>query len=313
MKKMILLLIAVTFVLNGCRKNDDQEVYLFSYFRGNGEDGLYLAASDDGYTFTAINNDKPLLQPTAGNDKLMRDPCIIQGPDGTFHMVWTVSWNERGIGYSSSKDLITWQKQKFIPVMKYEPTARNCWAPEVFYDDATQQFIIFWSTTIPGYSPETEKTADAGWDHRMYYTVTKDFNTFSKTKIFYDHGFNVIDGTLLKNNNIYYLFLKDETRYPPQKNIRVATAQNVEGPYSTPSIPITGNYWAEGPTALKIGDKYIVYFDKYAENKMGAICSSDLKNWDDISDKISFPQGIRHGTIFKVKRKIFDKLLKSLE
>lgn len=38
----------------------------------------------------------------------MRDPCIIAGPDGVFHLVWTISWNEKGIGYAHSKDLIHW-------------------------------------------------------------------------------------------------------------------------------------------------------------------------------------------------------------
>ncbi len=36
----------------------------------------------------------------------MRDPSIIKGRDEKFHLVWTVSWNDRGIGYASSSDLI---------------------------------------------------------------------------------------------------------------------------------------------------------------------------------------------------------------
>jgi hypothetical protein len=55
----------------------------------------------------------------------MRDPCIIRDKDGIFHMVWTVSWNEKGIGYAWSRDLINWSQQKYIPVMEHEPEARN--------------------------------------------------------------------------------------------------------------------------------------------------------------------------------------------
>ena len=69
--------------------------------------------------------------------------------------------------------------------------------------------------------------------------------------------------------------------------------------YSNASAPITGNYWAEGPTTLKINGQWIVYFDKYRDHKYGAIQSQDLINWTDISDKISLPKGIRHGSIFK--------------
>src|SRR6478609_9912500 len=104
-------------------------VYIFSYFKGNGEDGLHLAYSYDGYVFTALNRDSSFLRPVISKDKLMRDPCIIRGADNLFHMVWTVSWNDRGIGYASSKDLVHWSEQQFIPVMQNEDSARNCWAP----------------------------------------------------------------------------------------------------------------------------------------------------------------------------------------
>jgi beta-xylosidase len=301
----LLLLLAVFSCSNATR----DEVYLFSYFKGNGEDGLHLAWSEDGLTFSAINNDNSVLKPEVSSDKLMRDPCIIRGADGKYHMVWTVSWNDRGIGYASSADLINWSEQKLIPVMGHEPTARNCWAPEVFYDKSSKNYIIFWSTTIPGLFPETEAMADRGWDHRMYYVTTRDFETFSETKEFYNHGFNVIDGSLVEHNRTYYLFLKDETRYPPQKNIRLATASSVEGPYTAASEPITGDYWAEGPTAIKVGEEWVVYFDKYMDHRMGAVSSPDLQNWTDISDSIIFPEGTRHGTVIKVSRKVLDKLL----
>ncbi|MCY3022742.1 MAG: hypothetical protein NTW87_27505, partial [Planctomycetota bacterium] len=59
-------------------------VLLFTSFRGNGEDGLHLAYSRDGYTWTALKNDRSFLKPAVGG-KLMRDPSLLQGPDGTFH------------------------------------------------------------------------------------------------------------------------------------------------------------------------------------------------------------------------------------
>ncbi len=85
-------------------------VYLFSFFRGNGETGLYLAASEDGLHWTALNNDRPLLKPEVGETQLMRDPAICMGPDGRFHMVWTTSWRGVTIGYAHSEDLIRWSR-----------------------------------------------------------------------------------------------------------------------------------------------------------------------------------------------------------
>lgn len=306
--KLILTLAFFSFIPVFLVAHEKEEVYLFSYFQGNGEDGLHLAYSHDGMKWKALKNNRSFLTPEAGNDKLMRDPCIIKGADGMFHMVWTVSWNEQGIGYASSPDLINWSDQKYIPVMEHEPEALNCWAPEVFFDEASEQYVIIWSTTIPGRFPETDHKGDSKYNHRMYYTTTRDFKTFEKTRLFYDRGFNVIDGTLVKESGEYVLFLKDETRHPAEKNIRVATGSSATGPFSKPSEPITGDYWAEGPTAVKIDGYWVVYFDKYTEHRMGAVRSSDLVNWEDISDEVEFPEGTRHGTVFKVPMQVFEKL-----
>ena len=284
------------------------DVYLFSYFKGNGEDGLHLAYSEDGYRWQSLRHDSSFLTPTAGKDKLMRDPCIVRSPDGTFHMVWTVSWNEKGIGYAHSKDLIHWSEQQYIPVMEHEKDARNCWAPEIFYDAASKQFMIYWATTITGRYPETQSTKENSYNHRMYYVTTKDFKTFSKTTLLYNQGFNVIDATIQFIDKKYVMFLKDETPEPAQKNIRIATSKYLTKDYSKPGKPITGNYWAEGPTSIKINNQWIVYFDKYRDHQMGAVASSDLGNWTDISDKVSFPDGVRHGTVFKISRTVFDNL-----
>ncbi|MCT4646169.1 MAG: glycoside hydrolase family 43 protein [Carboxylicivirga sp.] len=309
MKQILLVILTIIPMMGMAQK----EVLFFSYFKGNGEDGLHLAYSEDGYQWNTLKNDESFLQPEVGESVLMRDPCIIYGPDKRFHMVWTPGWNEHGIGYASSKDLINWSEQIYIPVMKHEETALNCWAPEIVYDDVKEQYMIFWSTTIPGRFPETDATGDRKYNHRMYSVTTKDFKTFSETKLFYDHGFNVIDGSILKlADEDYILFLKDETRHPKaEKNIRWAKAKNIEGPYTKTSEPITGDYWAEGPTCLKLNGKYIVFFDKYRKGKMGAVESTDLINWTDISDQISFTGGVRHGTVFKVPGKLAKKIIKT--
>ncbi|MNY03951.1 hypothetical protein D3C86_1366000 [compost metagenome] len=286
-----------------------KDPFLFAYFKGNGEDGLHLAYSEDAYHWKALKNDQSFLTPTVSKDKLMRDPCIIRGADGLFHMVWTVSWKDKGIGYANSKDLINWSEQQFIPVMAKEEGARNTWAPEITYDPSTKTYMIYWATTIVDKFPETASTADNAYNHRMYYVTTKDFKTYSETKLLYDPGFNVIDASIVRDNGRFMMFLKDETREPAQKNLKVAFSEQLTGPYSAASAPITGNYWAEGPTTLKKGNDWLVYFDKYRDHKYGAILSSDLKNWKDVSDQISLPKGLRHGTILQIRQKELKKLL----
>ena len=200
--------------------------------------------------------------------------------------------------------------------MEHEPDAQNCWAPELFYDEIKGQYMILWSTTIPGRFPETDhqnqKPDSPGHNHRIYYVTTKDFKTFSKTKLLYEHGFNVIDAFIVRTDSNYTMFLKDESNVPftVQKNIRLAFAEDPEGPYSGATEPITGKYWAEGPAVMKIGDKWYCYFDKYREDKYGLVVSKDMVTWDDISDQLHVPKGLKHGTVFRVPERYLTTLMK---
>jgi hypothetical protein len=294
------------------------ENLLFSYFKGNGEDGLHLAWSDDGLHWQALKNDQPFLVPQVGKEKLIRDPSILRGPDGVYHMVWTCSWEDHGIGYADSKDLIHWSAERFLPLMENEPTARNCWAPELFYDEAGAQFLIVWATTIPGKYPETDgqdanpRNNNPGYNHRLYYVTTKDFQTFSPAALFYNPGFNCIDPAIFQDDARYVLVFKDETNkpFPVQKNLKLAFADHAEGPYGAPTGPITGPAWAEGPTPMKIGDRWFIYFDEYTSHRYGLVVSTDLQKWTDISDQLVVPNGIRHGTVFHAPKEDIDALKK---
>lgn len=288
-----------------------KNAYLFSYFINDSKDGLHLAYSNDGLKWTALNNGKSFLTPQVGKDKLMRDPSICEAPDGTFHMVWTSSWTDRIIGYASSKDLIHWSDQRAIPVMMHEPGAHNCWAPELFYDKPSKTFYIFWATTLPGRHKEIPTSeSEKGLNHRIYYVTTKDFREFSETKMFFNPDFSVIDAAILKDKNGELLMVvKNENSNPPEKNLRITTCSKIEDGFPIEvSAPITGKYWAEGPTPLLIGNDVYVYFDKYRDHKYGAVRSKDRQKWEDISDLVTFPKGTRHGTAFKVKKSVLKKL-----
>ena len=81
-KKFITLAVLVFTAAFIFGQSNNNNIYLFSYFKNNGKDGLHLAYSNDGYNWAALNNDSSFLKPTVANDKLMRDPCIIKGADG---------------------------------------------------------------------------------------------------------------------------------------------------------------------------------------------------------------------------------------
>jgi beta-xylosidase len=296
------------------RASSDGSVFLFSYFTDNGEDGLHLARSEDGLNWTALNGGQSFLRPEVGESRIMREPCLLLGPDGVFRLVWTDSWWGHTIGYASSRDLVHWSRQVAIPVMASEPTALNCWAPEVIYDSDRGRYLIYWATTIPGRFPATDDTGHAepgrgSLNHRIYCTATQDFTRFTPTRLLYDGGFDAIDATLDRDGRSWLLFVKNETERPvPQKNIRLVRAPTPDGPFSAPSPPITGHFWAEGPTAIRIGGFWYVYFDKYRLHEFGVVRSRDLVHWQDVSARLRLPRGIRHGTVLRVPRALADSL-----
>lgn len=301
-----------------------EEAYLFSYFsnkkaggrRGEAA-GLHLAYSYDGRVWTALNNDEPLLVPEIGEDKLMRDPSICRGPDGTFHMVWTSSWDDRIIGYASSKDLVNWSAQQAIPVMAHEPTARNCWAPELTYNPDDGLFYIYWATTIPGRHaaiPGMEQK-EAKLNHRIYLTTTRDFKDFSPTRLWFNPGFSAIDAAIVRDPvaKDWIMVVKNENHTPTEKNIRVTRTGDLAAGFPTEVSAKISPDWVEGPSPLFVGDTLYVYFDCYRKRRYGAVCSHDRgKTWTDASKEVSFPKDIRHGTAFAVDKAFVDELVKKL-
>jgi hypothetical protein len=287
--------------------------YLFTSFRRNGETGVFLAMSADGRTWTPLNGNQPWLKPGYAGE-LMRDPWLGQGPDGTWHMLWTWGWTtkESGgklvIGYAHSKDLVHWSAQRGLEVMANEPAARNLWAPEAIWDAEQKQWIVFWASTIPGRFPDTEGTGDSGYNHRIYFAATKDFETFTPAKLWFDPGFNSIDSTVVQYGNRWIMIFKDERKNPLVKRLRLAFADTPRGPWKDVSEPFSGD-WVEGPSAVKIGSEWWIYFDHYGQPRhYSAMRTSDWKKFEDMAGQVSFPADHRHGTVVKIPEALARKL-----
>ncbi len=305
------------------RPAPEPDAFLFSYFTRNGADGLHLAYSEDGTAWRALNGGRPLLTPKvegAGvgwqewdtRAALMRDPSVLRGPDGMFHMVWTIAWTDHGIGVAHSRDLIHWSEQQRIPVMDHEPTALQAWAPDLFYDDATREFVIAWATSIPGRFPATDSlaqiTSRGRAYHRLYYVTTRDFVTYSRARLLYDGGFAAIDGTITKAGNRYVLVMKDETFFPERRNLRVAFASKATGPYG-PASPAFTDLHTEGPSILRTGGWWYVYYDEYTRGHYGAVRTRDFVTFEPYRDSLRTPRGIRHGSAFLAPVSVLKALL----
>ncbi|MCG8511901.1 MAG: family 43 glycosylhydrolase, partial [Rhodospirillales bacterium] len=244
-------------------------------------------------------NDESFLHPVVGESVLMRDPCVIYGPDKKFHMVWTTNWTGNNIGHAWSDDLLTWHDKKNIGVMADEPNTQNVWAPEMIYDSVNQNHLIFWSSRISGQFNDTS---------RIYSTTTTDFQHTTPRQLFYDPGFDVIDAAILDMGSDYAMFMKAEVT--GDKAIYKATSTAAAGPYSAPGVGIVGlsvnGIAAEGPTAAKLGDTYYLYWDYFTQGRMGAATSPDLETWTEVTNQLNMPG--HHGSVLTVSRVEFEAL-----
>ena len=303
MKKLFLYSL-VTLVMMFSTSASAKDIYVSTSFHEPANEGLRFIYSYDGINWNPIEGTS--LAPKVGNQKVMRDPSIVKGPDGTFHLVWTSSWRgDKGFGYASSKDLIHWTEERFITVMD-DPTTVNVWAPELFYDDVKRQYMIIWASCIPGKFPDGLE--DHNNNHRLYYTTTKDFKTFSKAKLLIEPGFSSIDATMVKRgNNDYVMVLKDNTR--KQRNIKVAFAKSPYGPWSEASESFT-DMFCEGPSTAYVDGWYYIYYDSYRQKIYGAHRTKDFKTFEDRTGSVKFPVGHKHGTVFMASEDIVNNLIR---
>jgi hypothetical protein len=267
---------------------------VFAYFKEPGNQGIYLALSRDGYTFTPLNDGQPWLKPSKPGE-IMRDVFITREPSGGgFRAVWTWGWRGSSLGTASSADLLNWSEQVEVPIMK-DAQVRNVWAPETYWDVQTKDWLLLWSSAPAG--------DDSG--NRIWSSHTKDFAAFSKPAVFYDPGFVVIDQNMFRrhlNSKSDWLFvLKDQTQDPLRYQVRWTAGPTVEGPWAPLSGPITES-WSEGPSVIQVGDHWIVYYDHYRapRARYEGVETTDWIHWTSVNDKMHFPEYCKHGSFLRV-------------
>lgn len=223
---------------------NNYEGYLFGHFIGEQEanqEQIYFAVSEDGLNFKDLNNGRPVLISTVG-ERGVRDPYLYRSYDGKhFYLIATDlsiynrgGWfqNEQGYYDASttgssnlvlweSDDLVNWGEPRLLPVAP--ANAGMAWAPEMIYDEVSEQYIIFFSSSIM--NPDTKMKAKP---NAIYYVATRDFTTFSETKILIDNQTDpdgkareIIDTTIIKIGDTYYAASKDGDNAEKNGGIRI--------------------------------------------------------------------------------------------
>ncbi|MCL7424635.1 glycoside hydrolase family 43 protein [Streptomyces sp. YS415] len=179
--------------------------YVMAYFTestnlGDGTDyGLHLAVSTDGLNWTPLNQNNPVVTPTQGAGGL-RDPFVLRKQDGTFVVLATDlkgtdwSYNSQYIHVWNSADLRTFTGYHRL---KLHDMVTHSWAPEAFWDAGRGRYAVIYSAV------------DSSGHNVIMVNYTTDFVTASAPQVFFDPGYDVIDGDMAVGvNGVNYLYFK---------------------------------------------------------------------------------------------------------
>ncbi|MDI3095517.1 family 43 glycosylhydrolase [Streptomyces sp. AN-3] len=308
--------------------------YLFAYFTGEGTaDGeqirYALSRGNDALRWRELNGGEPVLTSTTG-ERGLRDPFVIRSPEGDrFFMIATDlrmyrnssgSWDEvqrhgsKSIMVWESTDLVHWTDQRLVEVAP--DNAGNTWAPEAYWDDELDAYVVFWASKLyadddPGHTGSTY--------NRMLYATTEDFRSFSEPKVWNDPGYSVIDSTVVEHEGTYYRYTKDErdpsSGSPCSKFVTAEKSTSLTDTsfdFVSDCIGRGAMERGEGPTVFKSNteEKWYLFVDEYGGRGYLPFETTDLASgeWTPSTD-YQLPASPRHGTVIPVTQAEYDRLL----
>lgn len=313
----------------------DMAAYLMVYF-SDSDHSLHMALSSDGYSFTALNDNKPIIDggPVA-EQKGIRDPHITRGPDGAFYLAMTdlhifaqreglrdTEWerdgskygwgNNRGLVLMKSDDLINWSKANIQIDESFAGYDEiGCvWAPETVYDPKAGKMMIYFTMRF-GTAPS-----------RVYWSyVNGDFDqllTRPRVLFEYPRPATYLDSDITKVGNKYHMFYVSHDGTP---GIKHAVSNRINWGYSfEPDWIDAEEKPCEAPNVWKrIGeDKWVLMYDCYGINphNFGFSETSDFKTYKHLG---YFNQGVmkttnfsspKHGAVIHLTKAEADRLSK---
>lgn len=265
--------------------DDRLSAYLMVYHEDR-DHGLHMAVSQDGYTWTALNDDRPVIDgDTIAMQRGIRDPHIFRGPDGAFYLSMTdlhvfgqrdgkrtTEWerdgklygwgNNRGLVLMKSFDLIHWTRTNldFTKLPPQEdmnwPEAGCVWAPETVFDEQAGQLMIHFTTRQGN-----------GRNVIYYVYVNNDYNALiGRPRLLAEapgRAYNIIDSDIIRVGDTYHLFYVSHEHTAMPKH---ATAKCITGPYTFDDTYRDGESQGhEAPNCWKRldSDTYVVMYDNY--------------------------------------------------
>ncbi len=306
-------------------KESEYTDYLFTHFigeSGNTAEQIYFSSSQDGFHWTDLNAGEAVMTSSLG-DGGVRDPFILRSPDGDkFYQIATdlcigggTSWGESQSSGSKaliiweSNDLVTWSNPRMVEVGV--ESAGCVWAPEAIYDEKTGEYLVYWASMV-------KLPTDSSAKQRIYYAKTRDFYTFTKPQIYLERENHVIDSTIIKYNDAYYRYSKDETT----KRVGLdSSSQLLNSTWTTVNSEMLGSLsGVEGPLIYKLNeddaskDTWCLMVDQYGTGGgYLPLITNDLSSgkFTKVSNYNLGSNLKRHGTILRITAKEYQALTKA--
>ena len=282
--------------------------YLLTYFKDETH-SVYFAISNDGYSFTDLNDGEPILiGDILAEQKGLRDPHITRGPDGAFYLAMTdlhiygkqkgyrdTDWerpsekygwgNNRALVLMKSYDLINWTHSNFR-VDRFFPELGDIdcsWAPQTIYDPIAKKMMVYFTIRYEN------KYAN------IYYSYANDQFTQLETLPTKIEGIGGIDADITKVNDTYHMYFVSDAKiyYAQSESINknfVSEAKRID-----PNIVST-----EAPNIFRrLGtDTYVLMYDIYGAkpNNMGFSETIDFINYKHLG---KFNEGVMKTSNFE--------------
>jgi hypothetical protein len=292
----------------------DYAAYLFAYFTGNhiSKEAICYAVSIDGYSYWALNNNKPVIDSKViSSTGGVRDPHILRCEDGkTFYMVVTdmVSDNgwdsNRAMVLLKSTDLLNWSHSVINIQKRYagQEKLKRVWAPQTIFDPEAEKYMVYWSMKYGN-----------GADVIYYAYANEEFTDLigePKPLFLPENGKSCIDGDIVYKDGVFHLFYKTEGH---GNGIKMAKTRSLtSGKWEEePDYKQQTTEAVEGAGIFKLihQDKYILMYDVYMKGKYQFTETTDLKNFKVIDSEVKMNFHPRHGTIIPITQNELKRII----
>lgn len=276
--------------------------YVMVYHK-DADHSLHMALSRDGYSWTALNNDHPIVNgDSIAQQRGIRDPHIYRAPDGTFYVAATdlhvfgkrdgkrdTEWERDGekYGWGNNRSLVLMKSNNLIhwthTVFRIDEAFPEhfgelgcAWAPEIIYDPEEGRLMVYFTIRPTGKG----KT-------KLYYAYANDEFTKLVTEPqllfeYPDENVQILDADIIPMHDGRYCMTYCSQEGPA--GIKIAFSNHINRGYQYQPQQIDAEKGScEAPTMYQLigQDKWLLMYDIFSikPHNFGFMETTDFKTF----------------------------------